>query len=258
MCATAVHPEERVEIFCVPASAARKIAETLGPGVVEYNARTGTLWMPALLGDISWEQYETLLEALPEHRLRHAYDQGTLEMMSPSTNHEWTKKFLGRLIETMAFELSIPMKAVGSATRKSKAAQKGLEPDESYYIANEPLMRERFDDAPGRDPPPDLVIEVDLRRAAVKRRRIYASLGVRELWEHDGKELRFYQLSGSGEYEPIAKSLSFPFLKPSDFTPYVDQRGKVSDNELIRGFIDQVRKKAKKPSAPRVKKKKRT
>lgn len=258
MCATAIHPEQRVEVFFVPASAYRKIAKSLDPGVVEYDARTNTLLMPALMRDVSWEQYEAILKALPESRLRHAYDRGTLEMMSPSTNHEAIKKMLGRLIETMAYELSIPIRAIGSTTRRSKAAQQGLEPDESYYVANERLMRDRFDDVPGRDPPPDLAIEVDMRRATAKRKRIYASLGVREVWEHDGKELRFYRLAANGKYELIAQSLSFSFLEPSDLARFINQRGTKDDNELIRDFVGFARSKLRRAPGARASKKKRS
>ena len=108
----------------MPASAYRKIAKSFGRGVVEYDARTETLLLPARMNDVSWEQYELLLETLQDHRLRHAYDRGTLEMMSPSTSHEWIKKFLARLIEAMSFTLSIPIKSAGSTTRRSKAAKR--------------------------------------------------------------------------------------------------------------------------------------
>jgi Uma2 family endonuclease len=177
-------------------------------------------------------------------------------MMSPSTSHEWIKKFLARLIEAMAFTLSIPIKSAGSTTRRSKAAQKGLEPDESYYIANERLMRDRFDDVPDRDPPPDLAIEVDVRRAAAKRQRIYASLGVREVWRHDGKELRFFRLTANGKYERITESLSFPFLEPGDFDRFIKLKGTLEENELVGAFLDLARAKFAKKSGPRATKKK--
>jgi Uma2 family endonuclease len=256
MCATAVQSDERVEVFFVPASAYRKIAKSFGRGVVEYDARTETLLVPALLTDVSWEQYELLVETLPGHRLRHDYDRGTLEMMSPSTNHEWIKEFLARLIGTMAYEFSISIKSAGSTTRRSKAAQKGLEPDESYYIANERLMRDRFDDVPDRDPPPDLAIEVDIRRAAAKRQRIYASLGVREVWRHDGKKLSFFQLAANGKYERITKSLSFPFLEPRDFDRVIKLKGTLEENELVGAFMELARAKLSKKSGPRTTKKK--
>jgi Uma2 family endonuclease len=256
MCATAIQSDERVEVFFVPASAYRKIAKSFGRGVIEYDARTETLLLPARMNDVSWEQYELLLETLQDHRLRHAYDRGTLEMMSPSTSHEWIKKFLARLIEAMSFTLSIPIKSAGSTTRRSKAPQKGLEPDESYYIANERLMRDRFDDVPDRDPPPDLAIEVDVRRAAARRQSIYASLGVCELWQHDGKELRFFRLAANGKYERIAKSLSFPFLEPRDFDRFIELRGTLEENELVGAFLDLARAKFAKTSASRATKKK--
>ncbi len=246
-----------IEIHSVPPRAHKVITTAIGQDRVRYSPRTETLAIPRRLRDVSWTQYDALLRALPDHRMRHTYDRGTLEMMSPSTKHEWIKGFVGRLLETMAYELAIPIKTVGSTTRRSKAAQQGLEPDESYYVANERLMRDRFDDDPDRDPPPDLVIEVDMRRASVKRKRIYASLGVREVWQHDGKELQFYQLAANGKYLSIGESVSFPFLQPKDLDHFIDRKGTVEENELVRGFVELARTKLKKKSGSRrIKKKK--
>lgn len=255
MCATAVHPEDRIEIFCVPAQAARKVAESLGPDFVEYDASTNTLMMPALLNDVSWEQYELLLEKLPDHRMRHTYDRGTLEMMSPSQRHESIKRMIGRLIEMLTLELDIPIKSVGSTTQRRTAIRRGLEPDESYYIANEPSMRGKFDYDPDHDPPPDLVVEVDVRRPAIKRMAVYAALGVPEIWRHDGKsKLSFHQLV-AGKYKPVEQSAAFPFLSPDDISRFIDQMYELDENSLVRAFLTRaLAKHAKRSHASKKKK----
>ena len=254
MCATAVHPEVRVEIFCVPPQAARKVAESLGSGVVEYDAQTGTLLIPALMHDVSWEQYELLLETLPDHRMRHTYDQGTLEMMSPLQRHESIKGMIGRLIETLAYELDLPIKSVGSTTQRRKAVRRGLEPDESYYVAHESLMRGRLDYDPDRDPPPDLVVEVDLRRPAVERMTIYAALGVPEIWRHDGKSKLFFYRLTSGKYESIEHSDAFEFLAPDDVSAFIDQMGELDENSIVRSFVKRALAKKAERRNPRKKK----
>lgn len=60
-----------------------------------------------VLNDISWEAYERLLEAFGDRRLRHSYDDGTLEIMSPLKRHDRAKKLIARLIEMAAYELDI-------------------------------------------------------------------------------------------------------------------------------------------------------
>ena len=56
---------------------------------------------------------------------------------------------IGRMIEAMTEELDIPLMSAGSTTFRRQMKQRGLEPDECYYIANERLMRDRgqHDDA---------------------------------------------------------------------------------------------------------------
>ena len=254
MCATAVRSKDRVEIFCVPAQAARKVAESLGSGVVEYDPQTGTLLMPTLMHDVSWELYELLLDTLPDHRMRHTYDRGTLEMMSPLQRHESIKRMIGRLIETLAYELDLPIKSVGSTTQHRKSVRRGLEPDESYYVANERAVRGKLDYDSDRDPPPDLVIEVDVRRPAVERMAVYAALGIPEIWRHDGnRKLSFHRLA-SGKYELIERSDAFPYLAPDDISAFIDQMGELDENSIVRSFVKHALAKKAEHRSPRKKK----
>src|SRR5204863_3892315 len=75
-----------------------------------------------------------------------------------------------------------------------------LEPDECYYVANEPLVRDKLHLDLAVDPPPDLAIEVEISRDSLNRHRIYAALGVPELWRYDGED-RKGVVEGNGEYE---------------------------------------------------------
>jgi Uma2 family endonuclease len=58
------------------------------------------------------------------------------------------------------------------------------------------------------DPPPDLVLEIDITSKSLDRLPIYARLGVPEVWRYDQKQLRLYQLV-SGMYVEIETSLAF-------------------------------------------------
>ena len=98
--------------------------------------------------------------------------------------------FLGRIIDILAEELEIPYDAGGSTTHKREDLAKGLEPDQCYYIRNEPLIRGRMELDLTHDPPPDLAIEIDISRSSVTRLGIYAALGVPEVWRYDGEALQ--------------------------------------------------------------------
>jgi Uma2 family endonuclease len=68
----------------------------------------------------------------------------------------------------------------------------GAEPDSCYYIANESAVRGKIKLDFEIDPPPDLVLEIDIASSSLDHMSIYAKLGVSELWRYDGATLVFY------------------------------------------------------------------
>ena len=54
-----------------------------------------------LLHGVSWQQYESLLDVLGDDfpTLRFSYLEGTLEIMTNSSEHEDLKKMIGMLVE---------------------------------------------------------------------------------------------------------------------------------------------------------------
>jgi len=156
-------------------------------------------------------------------------------MMSPSDRHEKLSYVIGRFIEEMSWSIGIRVEGFGSATRRRRSLRRGLEPDETYFIANEPAMRGRFDFNAERDPPPDLVIEVDLRRPSKRRMRIYAALQIPEIWKHDGKITRFFALR-EGDYHEVTQSLSYPFLSPDDIDRFLARLPNEPTEDVVHAF----------------------
>jgi Uma2 family endonuclease len=200
-----------------------------------------------LLHGISWTTYERLLVELEESHQHHrlTYDDGDLEIMSPSPKHERFKKLMGRLIEAMTEELRIPISSGGSTTFKSALLKKGLEPDECYWIANEAKVRGMDEFVWGQDPPPDLAVEVDITRSALRRFGIYASLGIPEIWRWKKNRLVFHELvpatGANGDYREIAKSRSFPFLGPEPLTRFLLEAHATDETTWILKFRAWVR-----------------
>jgi Uma2 family endonuclease len=139
-----------------------------------------------LLEEVSWEAYEALLKGWRSRSKRITYDRGSLELMSPLLSHEQYGTLLGRLVVFFAFERKIPLHTGRMLTIKRESMQRGLEPDDCYWIQNEPSMRSRKDFDADSDPPPDLAIEVDINSSSLDRMSIYAALGVPEVWRFDG------------------------------------------------------------------------
>ncbi len=132
-----------------------------------------------VLRNISWQTFEALLKETGEDRgSRFAYDCGTLEIMTPLYEHENPKIQFDRFILVLAEELEIEIKSAGSTTLKRRIANRGIEPDNCYYIQNEPAVRGRQELDLETDPPPDLAIEIDISSSSVDKFGIYSALGV--------------------------------------------------------------------------------
>ena len=153
-----------------------------------------------VLHNISWETFETLLRETGEDRgSRFAYDCGTLEIMTPLLEHESYKSNFGNFIIALAEELQIEIKSAGSTTLKRQVANRGIEPDNCYYIQNESALRGKQKLNLETEPPPDLAIEIDITNSSVNKFIIYSALRIPELWRYEGRNLKFYQLH-SGQY----------------------------------------------------------
>jgi Uma2 family endonuclease len=185
------------------------------------------------LDDVDWGTYTRVLRALDERRLRITYDQGTLEIMTITHEHESDSRFLGRLAITLTEELNLPIKGGGTTTFRRRQKERGLEPDDCYWIASEPSVRgKRKIDLRG-DPPPDLAIEVDVTHSSLDRMAIYASLAIPEVWRYDGKVLTFNELQPDGSYAVIAHSKAFPIICPTDLMKFLPLRQRMDENAVI-------------------------
>lgn len=203
-------------------------------------------WPPTVvLNDVSWALYQQLLKTVGEQNLRLTYDHGMLEIMSSLPEHEIAKKLIARLVEAMTEELSIRMNSLGSTTFKRKSLLKGLEPDECYYIQNEQAIRGKKRLDLRRDPPPDLVVEVDLSYRTVDKRRIYAAMGTPEIWSYDTGKLEFLRLR-RGRYQVRDTSLAFPFLRPADLMPFIEMSGTTDETTIVKAWRAWVKKRLSK------------
>jgi Uma2 family endonuclease len=121
-----------------------------------------------VLRGVSWSTYEALLADHMDRRSPHfAYDRGELEIVAPSTEHERDNWALQRFVEATALALKIEFDNVGINTFKRPDIKVGFEADASYYLQNEPLIRDRQQIDLMVDPPPDLVIEVDVTHGSL-------------------------------------------------------------------------------------------
>jgi Uma2 family endonuclease len=165
-----------------------------------------------VLDDVDWAFYESVLERIGDRHIFVTYDQGRLEFMSPSFKHDKRGRFIGLLINVVSEELGIRMQGGGSTTFRRKDLDKGLEPDQCFYVKNVDHVIDKDEIDLSIDPPPDLAIEVEISRRMIKRIPIYESLGVAEIWRDDGTNVSFHVLGPDRKYRQVEQSASFPML----------------------------------------------
>jgi Uma2 family endonuclease len=196
-----------------------------------------------LLHNISWEQFERLLEDLGDRRsARIAYDNGTLEIMTPLPEHEYFKETLSDAVKDIAEEIAKDYESYGSTTWRKRIKMAGVEPDNCFYFQNEAVVRGRVDlDLSQGDPPPDLVLEIDITNKSLDRFPIYARLEVPELWCYDAGELRIYHLR-NGEYVETEVSLAFPMLPVRELPQVIEAHRAEGRRAIRRAVREWVRK----------------
>ena len=171
--------------------------------------------------NVSWREYERLLDQVGEASgLRLSYNNGRLQVMTLSSEHENYVRFIESLMTTIKLRLRINIRSFGSATMKQRKQSKGKEPDACFYVqsAEKIGLRTRLDFT--KDPPPDIAVEVDIHHDSQADFPIYAALGVPEVWRYDGEGLIIHCLQ-SGNYVPSDTSPALPFLTAARLTDHL-------------------------------------
>jgi Uma2 family endonuclease len=164
-----------------------------------------------------------------------AYDDGTLEIMTPLPEHEYYKEIIGDIIKDTAEILELDYECCGSTTWKRELKKAGIESDNCFFFQNEALIRGKLQLDLNQDPPPDLALEIDVSSKSLNRFPIYARLGVPEIWSYDGGEIKIYQLQGE-EYLERETSLVFPNLKVQEI-PSLIERYRMAGRLVLRQKI---------------------
>ena len=188
------------------------------------------------LPGVSYATYEALVTEVGDRRnLRFTYDHGRMEIMSPSQDHERVKKLFGQMIEALTEEFGIPRMSCGSTTFKDQLLDCGLEPDECYYVQHEPDVRGKKIKL-GEDPPPDLVLEVDITTSVIDRFPIYAALEFPEIWQFVDDEIIIHLLQPNGRYTVGERSLALPMVSVKKLVEHLERCGETDETTWIRAF----------------------
>ena len=187
-----------------------------------------------LLHNIGWSTYESLLRDHPDAASpRFTYDRGDLLIMVTSPEHERINRTINLLVELLAEELEVESCAFGSTTYKRKDLKHGFEPDSCFYFKNEAQMRGKKRLNLAVDPPPELVVEIDITSPSLRKLPLFAAFGIREVWRFDGKEVEILILQ-SGEYCTNEDSLALQKVTATAISDFVQASFKTGRLEWIK------------------------
>lgn len=183
-----------------------------------------------------WEDYEDLLRQVDKRKgLRISYSEGVLQVMTVSSEHENYADFIRILVAHLSFRRHIKIRFFGSATMKKGTFSKGTEPDACFYVQSADLLGNKMRLDFGVDPPPDIVVEVDVHHDTRFKFPIYAVLGVPEIWRFDGKVMTFHRLE-QGEYVATDSSGALPQISAPILTRFLGQLAAEGELQAMMAF----------------------
>jgi Uma2 family endonuclease len=194
------------------------------------------------LRNLDWQAYQQLRSILEErNRVRLTYDRGILEITMPLEDHERSAELISLFVRLLVLEMGLKLKSMGSTTLEREDLDRGAEPDKGFYIQNYAKVAGRTVDL-ANDPPPDLIVEVDITNTDLNKNAFYASLGVPEFWRFNGEQWRIYQLQEQG-YVECDRSPTFSIIEKTDLYRFLEaaQQDEVSAELEFRAWLKQKR-----------------
>ena len=187
-----------------------------------------------LLHNVSWSTYESLLADHPDVPSPHfSYDRGDLLIMVLSPEHEGINDVFKLVINLLAEEFGLESQSFGSMTHKREELQRGFEPDSCFYFKNEARMRGKKRLDLSVDPPPDLVVEIDITHPSLNRLPIFAAFGIPEVWRFDGEKLEILLLT-DGKYIKREYSACLPLVPSEVVTNFLNESRSLGRLEWLK------------------------
>jgi len=191
--------------------------------------------------DVTWDEYEQLIAELDDRPgIRVNYSRGRLWIVSPSQYHEMYTGLLLRIAIYAADALGYDLESRGSATFKKKSFPGGMEPDTCFFIQNAARIIGKRKLDPRRDPPPDVIVEIDISSGSLYKLDFYADLGVPEIWRYDENRLHILLLTEKG-YVEATTSHALPVLTADGLSRFLEQSKAEGQSAALRSFRDWLR-----------------
>ena len=186
------------------------------------------------LHNISWETYQQLVEEqMGKRNVRLTYDNGDLEIMVVSYKHGNYSSYLELTVAAIADLFEIDFVPAGTTTFRGEKKKKGFEGDGSFYFKKAEIIRGKDEIDLSFDPPPELIIEVDITHGSLSKFPILAAIGVEEIWRFDGDRVIFYRLENEN-YQQVAESVCLPRVKSETVTELLFAAEEMKRSEWLK------------------------
>jgi Uma2 family endonuclease len=197
-----------------------------------------------LVEDVGWDEYETLLHETADSRpgVHLTYDHGRLQIVTTSRRHEKYKAFIEGMVRILADKYQLSVESSGGATWKRERDARGTEADTCFHIGNVGRVIGKDELNLDTDPPPDLVIEIDVSNQSESKFPIYAAFGVPEIWRYIAKKklLQIYELRNN-RYEEVNASKSFAILTHDVLADFLEKSSACGQTQALSDFREWLR-----------------
>lgn len=188
----------------------------------------------------TWQEYQTLCEQRGDHSIpRLKYRFGEVLLMSPLPKHGRDVSLIADIIKVLLDSLNQEYDSFTPVTMQLPETS-GIEPDYCFYIDHWQTVsgKDRIDWR--NDPPPDLVLEIDI--TSYSDVRDYLPYQVPEVWLFRDQKLVIYQLQ-TDEYTITPQSRYFPAINVVDVVAQgLDIAYQRNTSAAIRSLKQQLRK----------------
>jgi Uma2 family endonuclease len=121
------------------------------------------------------------------------------------------------LIGVIADAMNLEAEGLGASTFTREDLERGFEADSCFYVQNVDKIRNKERVDLSTDPPPDLVVEIDITNPSINKLVLFKEFGVPEVWRYDGQRLEILRLQGNS-YKASEGSIAFPGVSATAVT----------------------------------------
>lgn len=180
---------------------------------------------------ISKAVYDALVADLgDDSHVRITYDGETLEIMSPSQDHESITRAFVVLINGLNHEWDLNLRDLGTTRFTTELGQ--FEADNTYYRNITARVRNPKRVDLSIDPPPDLIVEVDITNSSLNKFPIFAGIGIPEIWHYDLNGFSAFALI-EAKYVPITVSRTIAGLPLHEIASRISDAAYSSDTSTF-------------------------